>query len=89
MADAVADARPDEQPDSPNARVLAALESLSARDRELLTLAVWDRLTTDEIAAVTGLKPAAVRVATHRARQRLREALTAAGMGTDFSRADC
>ena len=63
-------------PESNSHRVLRALESVSARDRELLTLAVWDELTCDEIAVILGLKPVAVRVALHRARERLRNVLT-------------
>lgn len=58
-------------------RVMAALNTLSTRDRELLTLATWEGLSSDEIATLVGLKPATTRVALHRARQRLRVALGA------------
>ena len=67
--------------DDGDERVLVALNSLSVRDRELLTLAIWERLNTEEIAALVGLKPTAARVALHRARQRLREALVALNVG--------
>lgn len=67
-------------------RVLVALNSLSARDRELLTLAIWERLDTEDIAALVGLKPTAARVALHRARQRLREELVALDVGANISR---
>lgn len=78
LAQALATAQGRNPHDVSDDRVLTALDSLSVRDRELLTLAVWEDLSTDEIATVTGLKPTAVRVALHRARQRLREALTVA-----------
>ncbi len=72
--------------DDGDERVLVALNSLSVRDRELLTLAIWERLTTEEIAALVGLKPTAARVALHRARQRLREALVALNVGATVGR---
>ncbi len=90
LADALAATRLEGHSTAPDERVLSALHSLPPRDRELLTLMIWDGLTTNEIAETVGLKPAAVRVATHRARQRLREALAAMGVAAAaLHRADC
>ncbi len=51
--------------------VAAALATLSARDRELITLTAWEGLSPGEIAAVTGSSANVVRVRLHRARARL------------------
>jgi RNA polymerase sigma factor (sigma-70 family) len=56
----------------------ASLESLPARDQELLTLSAWEGLTPDQIAVVTGLSANVVRVRLHRARSRLQHRLTQA-----------
>jgi RNA polymerase sigma-70 factor, ECF subfamily len=58
-----------------DARVLQALARLSERDRDLLLLAAWDGLATDEIAAVVGCSRAAAKVRLHRARRRLQRKL--------------
>ena len=55
--------------------VTAALASLPDRDRELLTLAVWDGLTPSEIAQLEQIPAATVRSRLLRARARLRAAL--------------
>lgn len=52
--------------------IRVAMSSLSRRDRELLALRYGADLTTREIAAVLELSHAAVRVALHRALERLR-----------------
>ncbi|MGY1740821.1 MULTISPECIES: RNA polymerase sigma factor [unclassified Blastococcus] len=56
-------------------RVRAALDLLSAADRELVTLVAWEGLTPAQAAAALGLTPGAARVRLHRARARLRTAL--------------
>jgi RNA polymerase sigma-70 factor (ECF subfamily) len=53
-----------------------AFAALSESDRELLSLAAWEGLTTDEIAVALGTNRPAVRLRLHRARRRLREALS-------------
>ena len=59
--------------------VAAALEQLSPRDREVLTLSAWYELTADEAAQALGCSPAAYAVRLHRARHRLADRLRAAG----------
>jgi RNA polymerase sigma-70 factor, ECF subfamily len=56
----------------------AGLATLSARDREILTLAAWEGLTPKQIATVTGLPTNLIRVRLHRARSRLKRRLTRA-----------
>lgn len=55
----------------------AAMAELSAADQEVLRLAYWDDLPRGEIAAVLGISVGAVDARLHRARQRLRQRLTA------------
>jgi len=57
--------------------VLAALDSLSPADREVLVLSVWDGLPARQAAQVLGCSPAAFTVRLHRARGRLARAMTA------------
>jgi RNA polymerase sigma factor (sigma-70 family) len=57
--------------------VLAAVRDLPERQRELLTLTIWDGLTPGQAAKVMRLSPAAARVLLHRARKRLGAALGA------------
>lgn len=57
---------------SPLAR---AFQSMSAADRELLSLVAWEGLTRDELAVALGTSKAVVRLRLHRARRRLRAAL--------------
>lgn len=54
------------------AHALDALDGLSERDRELVTLALWEELSNPEIATVTGTSVANVSVRLHRAKKRLR-----------------
>lgn len=55
-------------------RLLATLETLPIADRELLRLAIWEKLTSAEIAIVLGISPGAVRTRLTRAKQRLKHA---------------
>jgi RNA polymerase sigma-70 factor (ECF subfamily) len=57
--------------DSPELDVHRALERLSAKDRELLTVLAWVELTPDEAAVVLGCSRSTVYVRLHRARRRL------------------
>lgn len=54
--------------------------SLSDDDRELLSLAAWERLDTEELACALGITRNAVRVRLHRARKRFARALASAGI---------
>ncbi|MEH1168965.1 RNA polymerase sigma factor [Micromonospora sp. CPCC 205539] len=60
------------------AAVLAALARLTEDDRELLTLLAWHDLSSREAAQVIGCSTATFFVRLHRARKRLREALSGA-----------
>ncbi len=60
--------------------VAAALEDLGESDAELLRLWAWEQLEPAEIAAVLGCSPGTARTRMHRARTRLREALTQRGV---------
>jgi RNA polymerase sigma-70 factor (ECF subfamily) len=53
-----------------------ALGSLSEDDRELIVLIAWDGLSPAQAAAVLGVEPGAARVRLHRARKRLRAAMS-------------
>jgi RNA polymerase sigma-70 factor, ECF subfamily len=75
---AAAEPDPAEQVGGP-AAVLAALAALRAADQELLRLVAWEGLTNAEIAVVLGCPRFVVGARLHRARQRLRGALAAAG----------
>jgi RNA polymerase sigma-70 factor, ECF subfamily len=55
----------------------AALESLSAADRELLLLIAWEDLTPTQAATALGIKAPTLRVRLLRARRRLASALEA------------
>lgn len=57
------------------AAALLALASLPARDREVLTLLVWDELSHAEIATVLGCTENAVAIRLHQARKRMQERL--------------
>jgi RNA polymerase sigma-70 factor (ECF subfamily) len=57
-------------------QVRQALDALSADDRELVTLTTWEGLTPAQAGGVLGLTPTAARSRLHRARLRLRAALT-------------
>jgi RNA polymerase sigma factor (sigma-70 family) len=56
-------------------RVGAALDSLSAADRELARLRYYEDLTCNTLADRLGISEAAVKVRLHRMRRRLREKL--------------
>ena len=58
--------------DAQAAAILDALSQLSPTDRDLVTLTLWDGLTSAEVAQVLGIKEGAARVRLHRARARLR-----------------
>jgi len=58
-----------------DAAVLRALESLTARDRELLLLIAWDGLARDQVAELLGLAVGTLGVRLHRARRRFARAL--------------
>ena len=55
--------------------VLAAFATLSERDREVLRLVTWDRLSAAEAAEVLAVTKLALGVRLYRARRRLREEL--------------
>jgi len=55
------------------ARVRSAMAALPERDRELIVLVAWERLSYAEIADVLGLELGTVRSRLSRARRRLRE----------------
>lgn len=57
--------------------VLAALGELTAKDRELLLLVVWEDCDVATAARVVGCSPGAAAVRLHRARRRLRALLPA------------
>jgi RNA polymerase sigma factor (sigma-70 family) len=57
-------------------QVRRALDTLSADDRELVTLTAWEGLTPAKAGAILGLTPVAARSRLHRARLRLRASLT-------------
>jgi RNA polymerase sigma-70 factor (ECF subfamily) len=63
------------RPDDRRQHLVHALDGLPDVDRELITLTVWERMTTREAALVVGLKPGAARVRLHRARRRLAAAV--------------
>jgi RNA polymerase sigma-70 factor, ECF subfamily len=64
-------AAPDE-----DGEIRSALASLSRADREVLLLSAWEGLQPAEIAAVLDIAPVTARSRLHRARARLRAALT-------------
>jgi RNA polymerase sigma factor (sigma-70 family) len=59
--------------------ISAAIARLKPSDREIIELSAWERLTPAEIAAVTGMKPGAIRVRLHRIRTAIRTDLINAG----------
>jgi RNA polymerase sigma-70 factor (ECF subfamily) len=62
--------------DALGARMQAALRSLPERQREVVLLSAWEGLAPREIAAVTRTPVNVVRVRLHRARVRLRRAIS-------------
>jgi RNA polymerase sigma factor (sigma-70 family) len=63
--------------DAEASRLRAALGSLPAIDREILTLAAWEQLAPRQIATVLRISPNVVRVRLHRARRHVRLRLEA------------
>jgi RNA polymerase sigma factor (sigma-70 family) len=59
--------------------VREALRRLADDDREVLCLAIWEGLSSEEIATVLGCSSGAVRLRLHRARKRLAGELRALG----------
>ena len=58
------------EPATSGGRVAEAFARLRPQDRELLALAVWERLDAGEIASVLGCSRNAARIRLHRARRR-------------------
>ena len=67
--------------DESNQRVLRALEQLRPAEREVLVLAFWEELDSEQIARVLGCTKNAAAVRLTRARQALRKAFEADGGG--------
>jgi RNA polymerase sigma factor (sigma-70 family) len=67
-------------------RVHEALALLSPDDRELVTLIAWEGLTPAEAAEVLGIPAGTARVRLHRARPRLRAALSIQNPDQEASR---
>lgn len=63
-------------------RVQAALAALPERDRELITLIAWERLSYAEVASVLDLEIGTVRSRLSRVRRRLRELAGLDGQST-------
>jgi len=66
---------PGSDPGTPRERFYAALDALTADQRELLMAHYWDGLSTAECGALLGCSGGAVRVRLHRARAALRRQL--------------
>jgi RNA polymerase sigma-70 factor, ECF subfamily len=80
IAERVAAVEPSDlsEPSSPSLgshRVLTALAGLPEPEREVLLLAAWEELSSNEAARVLGCSATAYRIRLHRARKRLRERL--------------
>ena len=78
LADAVPDPATLHEQRADGHRVRRALRQLSDADRELVTLIAWEGLTPAQAATVLGLSAGTARVRLHRARSRLRAALSPA-----------
>jgi RNA polymerase sigma-70 factor (ECF subfamily) len=63
-------------PDGIGPPVVRALAELCQDEREVLMLTAWEELSSREAAAVLGCSPTAYRIRLHRARLRLRRALS-------------
>lgn len=66
--------------------LVRALGSLSASDQELLLLVAWERLSSEQVAEVLGLRRGTVAVRLHRARRRLQRALASQQQSTRSAR---
>jgi RNA polymerase sigma-70 factor (ECF subfamily) len=60
-----------------DAELIAALDALSADDRELVRLWAWEQLAPRELAVVLGISANAASIRLHRATQRLAQRLDA------------
>jgi RNA polymerase sigma factor (sigma-70 family) len=72
-------AQPPQALDDLHERVLAALRCLGPAEREAVQLVLWEQLSHAEAARVLGCSANAVAIRVHRAKARLRAALTADG----------
>ena len=63
--------------------VLAAVDQLPSRDRELLRLVAWEQMTPAELAVVLGCSAHAARQRLYRARRRLERRLGRSGQRDD------
>lgn len=73
-------------PDSVAPLVLRALAALREEEREVLMLAAWEELSSREAAAVLSCSPTAYRIRLHRARLRLRRALSGLDTSSQVAR---
>ena len=64
-------------PGAPISRVLAAMATLRPAEREALQLVYWEQLSHAEAAVVVGCSANAVTIRVHRAKAKLRQALSA------------
>jgi RNA polymerase sigma factor (sigma-70 family) len=64
------------RPPEPASELTRAFAALDESDRELLALVAWEGLTREELAVALGTSRAVVRLRLHRARKRLRDALS-------------
>lgn len=62
---------------SPDDQVAAAVVALPPKQRAVTFLAYWEEMTSNEIAALLGMRPGTVRRYLHLARGKLREVLDA------------
>ena len=65
----------DGEGDDTDADLIAALEELSAEDREIVRLWAWEQLAPREIAVVLAISPNAASIRLHRAKRRLADLL--------------
>ncbi|MGD0554975.1 MAG: RNA polymerase sigma factor [Streptosporangiaceae bacterium] len=63
-------------------RLIRAMGRLPEGERETLMLVYWEQLSHAEAAQVLGCSPNAVAIRTHRAKERLRDALASAAPGS-------
>jgi RNA polymerase sigma-70 factor (ECF subfamily) len=61
--------------DETDADLVAALDELSAEDREIVRLWAWEQLAPREIAVVLAISPNAASIRLHRAKRRLADRL--------------
>jgi RNA polymerase sigma-70 factor (ECF subfamily) len=78
--DVAAATEPARSPDDPGvSAAVEAFNALSAADREVLSLVIWEELRPREAAQVLDMTPARFSVRLYRAKQRLRKKLQLAG----------